>query len=187
VDAAAGLGIDPDYLKSQRSISSSGKLSALIISSNVKLDNGEVLKSSDGYELWSQKMSVMFKTIGVYEIGQSGIDRSPLASAEDLITFQLPQLQGLLVIIQVVSNEIFSEIAKLKTPHDIWIYLQTPYRRDSTLSYICALRSFMGIKQRISKAKVSPSECKSAFVTEWNRIAHLSQFPLPAPPRIVRS
>jgi hypothetical protein len=30
-------------------------------------------------------------------------------------------------------------------------------------------------KQRISPAKVSPSEFISAFETEWNRIAHLSQ------------
>jgi hypothetical protein len=74
-----------------------------------------------------------------------------------------------------VSNEIFGEIAKLKPPHDMWIYLRTSYRRDSTLSYVFALRSFMRIEQRISPAKLSLSEFISAFETEWNRIAHLSQ------------
>jgi hypothetical protein len=59
--------------------------------------------------------------MGLYEIVVSGIDPSPLVSAEELITFQCPQRQGLLVIIQVVSNEIFGEIAKLKTPHHKWI------------------------------------------------------------------
>jgi hypothetical protein len=77
--------------------------------------------------------------MGLYEIVVSGIDPSLLASAEELITFQLAQRQGLLVIIQVVSNEIFGEIAKLKTPHDMWIYLRTSYRRESTLSYVFAL------------------------------------------------
>jgi hypothetical protein len=80
-----------------------------------------------------------------------------------------------MVINQVVSNEIFSEIAKLKTPHDRWIYLRTSYRRDSTISYVFALRSFMRIEHRISPAKVSPSEFISAFEIGWNRIAHLSQ------------
>jgi hypothetical protein len=61
------------------------------------------------------------------------------------------------------------------TPYDMCVYLRTSYRRDSTLSYVFALRSFMRIKQRISRAKVSPSEFISPFETEWNRIAHLSQ------------
>jgi hypothetical protein len=83
------------------------------------LDNVDVLKSFDGYELWSHKMSVIFEVMGLYEIVVSGIDPSSLASAEELITFQVAQRQGLLVIIQVVANEIFREIAKLKTPHDM--------------------------------------------------------------------
>jgi hypothetical protein len=104
--------------------------------------------------------------MGLYEIVVSGIEPSPLAFAEELITFQIAQRQGLLVIIQVVSNETFGEIAKLKTPHDIWIYLWTSYRRDLTVSYVFALRSFMCIEQLISLAKVSPSEFISAFETE---------------------
>jgi hypothetical protein len=86
-DAAAGLGLDLEYQKSRQLISSSAKLSAVTISSNVKLDNVEVLKSSDGYELWSQKMSGIFKAMGLYEIVVSGIDPSPLAAAEELIIF----------------------------------------------------------------------------------------------------
>jgi hypothetical protein len=139
------------------------------------LNTGEVLKSSASYEVLSQKMLGIFDAMGLYEIGVSGIDPSPLASVEELITFQLEERQEHLVIIQVVSNEIFSKIAKLKTPHDIWIYIRTSYRRESTLFYIFVLRSFMPIEQRISLAKVSPSEFISAFETEWNRIAHLSQ------------
>jgi hypothetical protein len=72
---------------------------AVTVSSNVKLDHVEVLKSSDGYELWSQKQSVILEAIGLYEIVVSVIDLSPLASAEELITFQLAIQQGLLVII----------------------------------------------------------------------------------------
>jgi hypothetical protein len=99
VDAAAGLGLDPEYLKFQQSILSSAKLSAVTVSSNIKLDNVEVLKPSDGYELWSQKFAVLFDAMGLYEIVVSGIDPSPLASVEELITFQLVHRQGLLVII----------------------------------------------------------------------------------------
>jgi hypothetical protein len=86
-DADAGLGFDPEYLKYWQSISLSAKLSAVTVSSNVKLDNVEVLKSSDGYDLWSQKMLVIVVVMGLYEIVVSGIDQSSLASAEDLITF----------------------------------------------------------------------------------------------------
>jgi hypothetical protein len=78
-----------------------------------------------------------------------------------------------------VSNEIFGEIAKLKIPHDMWIYLRTSYRRDSTHSYVFLLRSFIRIEQPISPAKVSRSEFISACETEWNRIAHLSQSSAP--------
>jgi hypothetical protein len=117
------------------------------------LDNVEVLKSSGGYELWSQNMSVIFEAMGLYEFVVLGINRAPLASAEELITFQVAQRQGLLVIIQDVSNELFSQIAKLKTPHDMWIYLRKSYRCDSTLSSIFALQSFMRIQQRINPAK----------------------------------
>jgi hypothetical protein len=120
-------------------------------------------------------MSVIFEVMGLYEIVVSGIDLSPLTSADELTTFQLAQRQGLRLIIQVVSNETFGEIAKLKTPYDMWIYLRTSYRRDSTLSYIFALRSFMRIDQRISLVQVSPSEFISAVETEGNRFAHLSQ------------
>jgi hypothetical protein len=111
------------------------------------LDNVEVLKSSDGYELWSQKISVIVEAMGLYEIVVSSIDPSPLVSVEALITVQLAQQQGLLVIIQVVSNEIFGEIAKLKTPHDMWIYLWTSSRPNSSLSYVVEFRSFMCIEQ----------------------------------------
>jgi hypothetical protein len=90
-DASAGLGLDPEYLTFRQSISSLAKLSAVTVSSNVKLDNVEVLKSSDGYELWSHKMSVIFEAMGLYESVVSGIDPSPLVSAEELITFQLAQ------------------------------------------------------------------------------------------------
>jgi hypothetical protein len=96
-------------------------------------------------------MSVIFEAMGLYEIVVSDISPSPHASVEELITFELAQPQGLLVIIQIVSNEIFGEIAKLKTPQDMEISLQTSYRCDSTLSYVCALRSFMRIEQRISQ------------------------------------
>jgi hypothetical protein len=174
-DATAGLGLDPEYLQFRQSISSSAELSAVTVSCNFKLDNVEVLKLSDGYKLWSQKMSVIFKAMGLYKIVVSGIDSSPLASTEELITFQLAQRQGFLVIIQIVSNKIFGDIAKLKTPHDKWIYLWTAYRCNSTISYVFALRSFMCIEQGISPAQVSPSDCISAFETEWNQIAHLSQ------------
>jgi hypothetical protein len=57
--------------------------------------------------------------IGLSEIIMSAIDLSPLASAEELITFQITHGQGLLVIIQVMSEEIFGEIVKLKTPYDM--------------------------------------------------------------------
>jgi hypothetical protein len=59
----------------RKSISSFAKLVAVTVSSNVKLNNVEVLKSTDGYELWLQKMSVIFKLMGLYEIVVSGIDQ----------------------------------------------------------------------------------------------------------------
>jgi hypothetical protein len=138
-DTAAGLGLDQKYLKFRQSISSSAKLSGVTVYSNVKLYNVDVLKLYDRYELWSQKMSVIFEVLGVYEIVVSGIDPSPLVSVEELITFHLAQRQGLLLISQVMSNTIFTQIAQLKTPHDMWIYLRTSYRRHLTISYVFAL------------------------------------------------
>jgi hypothetical protein len=186
-DTAAGLGLDPEYLKFRQSISSSAKLSAVTVSSNVKLDNVEVLKSSDGYELWSQKMSVIFEVMGLYEIIVSGIDPSPLASAEELITFQRAQRQGLLVIIQVVSNEISGKLAKLKTPHDMWIYLRTSYRRDSTLTmslrfdHLCASNT-ESVRQRYRRRNLyRPLKLNGIGL-------HIFRNPLPpAPPHIVKS
>jgi hypothetical protein len=118
-DAAASLGLDLEYLRFWQSISSSGKLSSITISSTVKLDNIEVLKSSNGYELWSQKWLVIFEVMCLYQIMGLGKDPSPLAAAEQLITFQVAQRHGLLVIIQVVSTDIFSEINNLKSLHDM--------------------------------------------------------------------
>jgi hypothetical protein len=125
---AAGLGFNPKSLKYGQMISLSAKLSAVTVSSNVKLYNIEVLKSSYCYELWSQKISVIFKVMGLYKIVVLGIDLFPLASLTELITFQLAQRQGLLVIIQVVSNDIFDKIAKHQTPYAMWIYLLMSYR-----------------------------------------------------------
>jgi hypothetical protein len=63
-DAAAGLAVYPESLKFRQSIVSSAKLLAVTISSNIKLDNVEVLKSTDGYELFSQKILVIFEAMG---------------------------------------------------------------------------------------------------------------------------
>jgi hypothetical protein len=90
-DAAAGLGLDPKALKFRQSISLSAKLSAVIVSSKIQLVNIQVLQSSDGYEQWSQKMSVIFEAMGLYEIVESGIDPSTSASTEASLTFLLPQ------------------------------------------------------------------------------------------------
>jgi hypothetical protein len=56
--------------------------------SKVKLDNVDVLNSSDGYELWAQKIIVFSEAMSLYDIIISGIDPSPLATTEELITFQ---------------------------------------------------------------------------------------------------
>jgi hypothetical protein len=79
-------------------------------------------------------------------------------------------------IIQVMSNEIFGEIAKLKTPHDMWIYLRTSYRRviqpfpmSLRFDHLCASNN-ESVRQRYRCRNLY-----SAFETEWNRIAHLSQ------------
>jgi hypothetical protein len=113
-DTATCLGLDPEYLNFRQSISSLAKWSAIIVSSNIKLNNFEVLKSSDGYELWSQKMSLILEVIGLYDIVVMGIDLSVLKSALELIIFQAAEQYGLLFIIQIVSIQIFGEIAILK-------------------------------------------------------------------------
>jgi hypothetical protein len=88
-DSDSGLDLDPDYLKFRLWIWSVAKLSAITISSNVKLRNVEILKLSSHNTLWSQKMSAMFEVMWLYEIVVMGIHPSPLISAEELITFQL--------------------------------------------------------------------------------------------------
>jgi hypothetical protein len=62
-DATAGLSLDPENFKFWQSISSLAKLSAVSVSSNIKLDNVEVLKSANSNELWSQKMPVIFEAM----------------------------------------------------------------------------------------------------------------------------
>jgi hypothetical protein len=50
-DTSTGLGLNAEYIKFCYSILSGAKLSAIKISSNLKENNVEVIKSSDGYEL----------------------------------------------------------------------------------------------------------------------------------------
>jgi hypothetical protein len=104
-----------------------GYMVAITVSSNVKLNNVEVLKFSNGYELWLQKMSLIVEVLSSQEIVVTAINPSPLAFVEQWITFQLAQSQGLLVKNQVVFNKILGEIAKLKTPHNMRIYLHMSY------------------------------------------------------------
>jgi uncharacterized membrane protein len=120
-------------------------------------------------------MSVIFEAMGLYKIVVSGIDLSPLASAEELITFQLAQRQGLLVIIQVVSNEILAKLPNLRL-HMI-CGSTSGHLIDMQFNpfYVFVLRSFMRIEQESVWQRYSLSEFISAFETEWNRIAHLSQ------------
>jgi hypothetical protein len=174
-DPAAGLGLNPEFLKFLPSISSSAILSAVDVSSNVQLDNFEDLKFSDGYELGSHIMSVIIHAICINKIVVSSIDPSQLASSDVLVTFLLAPRQGLLAIIQVLCNEIFNKFDKFKSRHDIQIYLQISYRPNSGLLYICVLLAFICIKYRICSAKVSRSEYISTFEMDWNYIAHLLQ------------
>jgi hypothetical protein len=67
------------------------KVWAITVSFNIMWDNVEVLKSSYGYELLVQKMLVILEAMGLYEINVMGIDPSPLASVEEVFTFQLVQ------------------------------------------------------------------------------------------------
>jgi hypothetical protein len=59
-------------------------------------------------------MSVINELMGHDEIVVWGVDPSPLASREKWITVQLAQYQELLIIIQVMSNEVFTEIANIR-------------------------------------------------------------------------
>jgi hypothetical protein len=86
-NAATGLWLDLEHLIFWQLISSFAKLSAITGSSKVKLDTIEGLQSSDGYELWSYKISVIIEGNSYYKIDVMGIDPSPLISAEELITF----------------------------------------------------------------------------------------------------
>jgi hypothetical protein len=86
-DGATDVSLNQRYLKFRTSITSWANLSAITISSNVKLCNLEVVKLYDGSEQWLRKISVIFEAMGLYELFVSGIDPSPLASAEDLLTF----------------------------------------------------------------------------------------------------
>jgi hypothetical protein len=88
-DAAACLGLNLYYLKFWHSILSLAKLLTFTVSSNVKLDHIEVLKSPHDDELWSQNISVIIEGIGDYNIVISEIDPSLLVCAEELITFKL--------------------------------------------------------------------------------------------------
>jgi hypothetical protein len=76
-----GLARDPEYLKFRESISSLARLSAETGSSNIESDNFEVPKSSDSYEMWSQKILVIFEAMGLYKVFVIGLDLSPLTSA----------------------------------------------------------------------------------------------------------
>jgi hypothetical protein len=60
-----------------------------------------------------KKMSLIIEVMALYEIVVSGIDPSPLESAEDLITFNLVQGQGLLGIIQVCKMKSSAKSPKL--------------------------------------------------------------------------
>jgi hypothetical protein len=73
-DAAAGLGLDPEFVRYRYSISSSAKESTVTIASNVKLDNVEVLESFNGYDLSSQTISLIFESMGHYKIVILSID-----------------------------------------------------------------------------------------------------------------
>jgi hypothetical protein len=88
---AVGIGLHLESLIFRQSISSSAKLSAVTVSFHVKLDNIEPLQLSDGYELWSQKMSVISEAMWVYEMVVSCIDPSPSISLEEFFTFNIVQ------------------------------------------------------------------------------------------------
>jgi hypothetical protein len=88
-DAITGLGLYREYLKNQQLILYLAEVFAVTFFSNVKLDNLEVRKSSDSYELWSPKLSGIVEMICFHKIVGRGIDLSPLTSGEHLITFEL--------------------------------------------------------------------------------------------------
>jgi hypothetical protein len=68
-------------------------------SSNIKLDNIEVFKLSDSYELYSKKISVIFEEMGHYKIDVFNIDPLSLTIVAKLMNFQLDQEHEFLIII----------------------------------------------------------------------------------------
>jgi hypothetical protein len=85
-DAATALGLDQQYPQFRHSISCLSMLSAVTISSEVELNNIELLKQSDSYKLLSQKILVIFEAMSVNNFVNSGIDQSPCAAMKELIT-----------------------------------------------------------------------------------------------------
>ena len=135
------------------------------LNSGVKLDRCPTLKGTENYEDWASALSFILRAIGIYEFVVNGIPRATDPSASNQLS------QALMVFLQVLSDNIFREISRMTDPHEIWVYLENNYRRDSATSFVSQMRRLSKLTD--SNESKNPRQFIAKFETEWARLQAL--------------
>lgn len=142
-------------------------LNPALVASNVKLDKIKPLTGHDNYEQWAQQMRFVFLAMGIAIVVIDGVKCIP--------NYAEVTSQALLVYIQVLSDNIFFEISRITDPHEIWIYLEKTYRRDSAFSFVAQLGK-LGALACTDSIK-NPTAFISNFEKEFARFETLCSAP----------
>jgi transposase InsO family protein len=109
------------------------------INNGIKLDRCPELKGSENYEIWSQRMEMIFEVMGIDEFVIHGIPAHDDPSAANL------RVQANMVYLQVLSDNVLNSVLRIKGAHAKWEHLKQTYQRKSVSCLVSTSLKFMEV------------------------------------------
>ena len=90
---------------------------------SLKLGDIKQLTGQDNYNTWMFIMTRMLKAMGIYEIAVEGIKPRENDTPEVFASYNKQDNSAATAILQVVSDDILSQLSQLETSYEMWVYL----------------------------------------------------------------
>ena len=132
------------------------------MSGTVKLDGIPKLTGADNYDVWSQHVRFALRAMG---IKQYVVDGTP---AYDHPTATNHRAQADLVLLQVLSPSIITQICEIESPQKIWTYLRDTYQRSSSTSLVSGVQKLSEVVA--SRDTKNPQAFITRFELEWTKL-----------------
>lgn len=134
--------------------------------------NVTLLTGRETYDVWAATMEAVWRSLRLYELVIDGRKPEPGCRPEETDAYEKLYHQAVGIYIQVVGPDVLKQIIDLKDPHEMWKYLKSEYKRESSFALVFQLGKVMDLPQ--SSTSSSVSSLVKEFESEWLTLCKLA-------------